>query len=141
MAGSAIKRVNSSPAPGTHFVISHTMTDGAATTDYSEAVAFPFPVAVVASYVSVTTTLAAAGTNYNTISISDGTNNILYGDSNSAGDNAAFTADTPRALSHFDGTHAVIAAGSAIYFKKTHAGTPANTMGQVEFILQVVVVG
>lgn len=141
MAGSALKRVSGKPPVGTFLTISHTMTDAAATTDYSQAAALPVPVAILSCYVSGETTLAAAGTNYNTISVSDGTQNILYGDSNSAGDNAAFTADTPRALAHYDGAHAVIAAGDPILFKKTHAGTPANTHGQLNFVLTVVVVG
>ena len=137
MAFGAAKIYGGTPKRGDFFVLTHTMTDGAAGTSYDQVIALPFDCVLVSCYATVETTLAAAATNYITLSVGDGTNDTMYGDTDSAGDNAAFTADTPRALAHYDGDHNLAVAGSAIHFKKVASGTPANAVGQIDFVLLV----
>ena len=133
MVGTKAQRYAGTPRAGQILVITHTINDSSATSDYDQAIALPFNVVILNCYVTVETTLAADGTNYNTLAISDGTNDILSADSKSS----AFTADTPRALGNYDPAHNLIAAGDPIHFTKTHSGTPANAMGQIDFVLVV----
>lgn len=140
MAGTEAQFLVGKPTPGQIIVINHTMTDGAAGTDYDQVIALPFDVAILSCYVTVETTLAVHAANYNELAIGDGTQDILNADSATGADNVAFTGDTPRAMIDYDPAHNLIAADGAIHFLKTHAGTPANAMGQIEFTLIVVTV-
>lgn len=137
MAGTKANRFTGKPDVGTTLVINHVMVDGTAAATVDQTIALPFNVVVLSCYVSVETTLAKHATNVVELAVGDGTNDILRADSDSDLDDAAFTADTPRALAHYDGTYNLIAAGDAIHFIKTHGGTPANTLGYIEFTLIV----
>jgi len=135
MAGSAITFAGGRPEVGSYLTLCVDLTDAAAATSYEESFGFPFPVNFCGGTVTVETTIAAAATNFVTLGVFDGSNQLAGGDTNSAADNLTYTADTPATLAAHDATHSFIAANGELQIRKTHAGTPANTCGKVRFVL------